>query len=167
MTLAAPVTLREYTRMAFDGHDPEFVNGELVERGMPTKSHATITYLLCILFLELVKQGRLRVYPELRLLLSEQVARIPDFCAFVTEPEGELPATPPLLTVEVVSPDDRFTELLKKAQEYAEFGVQHIWVIDPGQSLLFQYEQGTLARKTALELPEFGFRITAADLLLA
>lgn len=38
---------------------------------------------------------------------------------------------PPLLWVEVLSPDDRFSRVLNGLQDCLRFGVKTIWIIDP------------------------------------
>ena len=37
-----------------------------------------------------------------------------------------VPASPPLLIVEISSPDDRLDAMLQKLEEYRVWGVQHI-----------------------------------------
>ena len=58
--------------------------------------------------------------------------RIPD----VTVMPGSKPAErvirkPPIVAVEVLSPDDRAGYLEEKINDYLEFGVPYIWVINP------------------------------------
>ena len=43
----------------------------------------------------------------------------------------------PLIAVEILSPEDRLSDFHAKAAECREFGVQNIWVIDPGQRIAF------------------------------
>jgi Uma2 family endonuclease len=37
---------------------------------------------------------------------------------------------PPVLCVEVLSPEDRFQRIVVRAQEYQRIGVQHVGIID-------------------------------------
>jgi Uma2 family endonuclease len=48
-----------------------------------------------------------------------------------TSKEGYL-LTPPALVAEVVSPNDRASEIQAKVLEYLKAGVKLVWVIDPG-----------------------------------
>jgi Uma2 family endonuclease len=45
----------------------------------------------------------------------------------------------PELVVEVLSPDDRWSEVKTKLAEYFAIGVQLIWVIDPQREAVFVY----------------------------
>lgn len=38
---------------------------------------------------------------------------------------------PPVVAVEVVSPDDRINQVAAKVNEYLAFGVKQVWVVDP------------------------------------
>jgi Uma2 family endonuclease len=38
---------------------------------------------------------------------------------------------PPLLVVEILSPDDSYSDTQERAQDYRAMGVETIWIIDP------------------------------------
>ena len=38
---------------------------------------------------------------------------------------------PPIIAVEVVSPEDRINKIAAKVDEYLAFGVKQVWVVDP------------------------------------
>ena len=38
---------------------------------------------------------------------------------------------PPLLCVEILSPEDRMSEILERVSDYLAFGVRYVWVLDP------------------------------------
>jgi len=46
-------------------------------------------------------------------------------------PAGRVIVTPPLLVVEVLSPDDRAAELQEKIDDYMAFGIPCVWVVNP------------------------------------
>jgi Uma2 family endonuclease len=71
---------------------------------------------------------------------------------------------PPLLVVEISSPDDRFNDLMKKCEEYRSWGVQHIWLVEPELKRCYIYESGSLAEVSRFTLPQFGLEIPAAEL---
>ena len=97
--------------------------------------------------------------------LAEDLYRIPDVAVFEgTGPNEEIPASPPLLIVEVSSPDDRLHDLLQKLEEYRMWGVRHIWLAEPELKKLYVYDRGSLTEIAQLELPEFHFALTAAEL---
>lgn len=79
-------------------------------------------------------------------------------------PADLIPAEAPFVALEIVSPDDRYEELMTKLAEYQAIGVPHIWIADPGLQALSVYERGSLLRVEAFALPEFGLRFTAPEL---
>lgn len=79
-------------------------------------------------------------------------------------PTERVPSRPSAAVIEVVTPDDRYSDLLKKLAEYAAFGVPHIWVIDPKLETFSIYRSPMLTQVQALELPECGLHITAENL---
>jgi len=140
-------------------HPPEFVRGELIQRSMPKWLHARLQVLL---------GARLRAVglaaTELHLRLSEDTIRIADIALFLDPPREEIPASPPFVVVEIVSPDDSHEELLRKLIEYRAWGVQHIWVVEPSLRTFHKYEDGGLIRVEAFELPELNFFVDVQDL---
>lgn len=77
---------------------------------------------------------------------------------------------PPNLAVEVVSPEDTASEVLKKVEEYLAAGVGLVWVVDPGTRTVTVYRSlqdvKILTADQALdggdELP--GFRVEVAEI---
>lgn len=55
---------------------------------------------------------------------------------------GRLPAGPPDLAVEVVSPNDRPREVAEKAAAYLALGVRLVWVVDPPTRTATVYRPG-------------------------
>jgi Uma2 family endonuclease len=54
---------------------------------------------------------------------------------------------PPILCVEVISPEQRFSTLLQKCEAYHQFGVPYCWVIDPDRKISWEYHrEGTLTQ---------------------
>lgn len=46
-------------------------------------------------------------------------------------PQPEILTEPPLLVVEILSPDDTYSDTQERAQDYREMGVETVWIIDP------------------------------------
>jgi Uma2 family endonuclease len=53
----------------------------------------------------------------------------------------------PELVVEVLSPDDRWTEVMKKLEEYFEIDVLLVWVADPETQSVYAYRSLTDVRR--------------------
>ena len=56
------------------------------------------------------------------------------------------------------------SSLLDKLAEFAAAGIQHLWVVDPGHALLFEYVGRGLAEVEAIEFPDRGFRLAAQEI---
>jgi Uma2 family endonuclease len=100
---------------------------------------------------------------SVRLKLAADLFLIPDFAAFERNPEKELPDSPPLLIVEIASPDDGLRDVEQKLEEYRAWGVAHVWFVEPELKKLYTYDRG-LTNVAQFELPRFGLTITPADL---
>lgn len=68
-------------------------------------------------------------------LLFEDVTR-------VEEMERKWSKSPPALAVEVLSPNDKFTEINRRIQEQLRFGTPLVWVLDPDASNVTVYRPG-------------------------
>jgi Uma2 family endonuclease len=147
MATKVMVPLADYLSTSYE-HDREYVHGEVVERGMPTYSHSRLQGEIYFR----LRMAGLIAATELRLAMMGDIYRIPDVCAFVKEPQAEVPSDPPLVVVEIVSPDDRYSELKAKLREYQEFGVPYIWVVDPQDQTCSLFETGRLTEVDVLEL---------------
>jgi Uma2 family endonuclease len=162
MAVQTALSLDEYLRTAYE-HDPEFVHGELVERSMPNINHARIQMILGAIFVPLRRTHRLVVFGELRVQIAPEIVRLPDVCVYDGEPDEELPTKPPLVAIEILSPDDRYTTVLTKCREYRDWGVRHIWIIDPAQRLFQAFDGLDLRTVPHLDLPEADLTITPAE----
>ena len=168
MATQALVAPEQYLEMSFEGIDCEYVDGEVVERRMPTYLHSKVQGLLFVLFWTLGKRYPIFPAPELRLAIDPKHRyRIPDVAVFAgQEPTEPVPSTPPLVAIEIVSPDDRLTETLKKFGEYRDWGIENIWLIDPMGTKFYFYDATGLHPTATLQLPQYDFTITLADLSL-
>jgi Uma2 family endonuclease len=80
------------------------------------------------------KSWNVCVFPEQRIQVSASRFRIPDVCVYLgKEPQEQVFRTPPFICIEILSPLDRKDRIAKKVDDYRQFGVRHIWVVDPGK----------------------------------
>lgn len=81
--------------------------------------------------------------------------------------------TPPIVAVEVLSPDDRINRLLRKVGEYLNSGVQQVWIVDPASRDVAIHRRGVtpqfLSDQDELSGGETlpGFQCAIADLFQA
>lgn len=160
MALHLQVAPEEYLSTSFEGLDREYVRGEIVERGMPDYLHGRLQLELGLQFRKLRDSHRLFACSETRMRLSPDLYRIPDIAVFAaSEPNEPVPSRPPLVVVEIISPDDRYSEVLEKLAEYQGSGVQHIWVVDPHRRTLAAYRSGALVLESQLILPGYPVKL--------
>jgi Uma2 family endonuclease len=87
-------------------------------------------------------------------------------------PSGYLDVVPELV-VEILSPDDRWNDVMEKLAEYFEAGVDRIWVVSPKLRCVFAYrslsESRQLGEEDVLSDEEIlpGFSLPVADLFPA
>src|SRR5437899_173682 len=128
------MSAQDYLATSFPDQEPEFVRGELRERGMPDYVHSAIQGYLGALLVALKKTHRVFVCSELRVQPAPDVYRLIDVCLFTDRPpDDRVPTEPPLVAIEIVSivsKDDRYVRILEKLKEYRAWGVAHIWLVD-------------------------------------
>ena len=68
---------------------------------------------------------------ELRVQTLPRHFRLPDVCVLrAGSPREKIVSTPPLLCVEVLSPDDTVGKLLVRVNEYLAMGVPQVWILN-------------------------------------
>jgi len=157
------ITAEQYLRMTFE-HDAEFVHGEIVERAMPDYIHSRIQVLLAVLFESLRLSHGLLACAELRMKIAAGVYRIPDVAVFAAPPLQTVPETPPLIAIEILSKDDRHSDLMQKLEEYLAWGVANIWVVDPITKRFSMYTHLGLQNVSSFSLAGYPFQLTPSDL---
>src|SRR5579863_2545196 len=163
MNARTGVTVEEYLHTSFPDLDREYRDGEIVERSLPTYLHGKVQALLVAVFLAL--RGKLPLFPcvETRMKVRTGLYLIPDVAVFYPQEPEEVPETPPLAVIEVLSPDDRMAAVLEKLEEYRAWGVRHVWLVDPHSQRMYSCEAG-LVEVTRLTAPDLGVEIAAAQI---
>jgi Uma2 family endonuclease len=131
MALAVPIPVHEYLGSTYDP-DRDYVDGVIVERKRVTHWHGLVQHKIAAIFAANRRTWSLRPITEQRLQVSHTRFRVADVC--VVRASDRIDAilhAAPLLCVEVLSPEDRFQQIVIRGQEYQSMGVEHIWIIDP------------------------------------
>jgi Uma2 family endonuclease len=63
--------------------------------------------------------------------VSQARIRIPDLVLTRPGPLPDILTAPPLLVIEILSPDDTYSDLQERCKDYRLMGVETIWIIDP------------------------------------
>ncbi|MEO5925874.1 MAG: Uma2 family endonuclease [Bryobacteraceae bacterium] len=158
------VSVESYLRTSFADLDREFKYGVIEKRNPADVPHATAHMQLIVFFAAHRKMHQLRVLPGLRLRIHDQLVRIPDISVFYPDaPSDAVPSKPPFIIVEVLSLEDRMTKVRAKLEEYREWGIPHVWLVDPYERRMYCCEEG-LKEVGTLRAPEIGLEMTPADI---
>jgi len=157
------VSVEEYLHTSFPELDREYRDGEIVERTLPTYLHSRIQGILFTIFFAL--RHKFPLYPgvETRVKLRTGLYLIPDVAVFYPDEPSPVPENPPLIAIEVLSPDDRLTMAREKLEEYRKWGVPHVWLVDPESRRLYTCDAG-LIEVDRFTVPELAIEIPPAEI---
>jgi Uma2 family endonuclease len=133
MATSAPVIvpLEEYLSTTYRP-DRDWINGVTRERNMGEMPHASVQAFFTQLFRNKAVNWKIRVLPEQRVQTSAKHYRIADICVVRRETAFEpIVRTAPLLCIEILSRDDRMSEIQERVEDYLAMGVPAVWVVDP------------------------------------
>jgi Uma2 family endonuclease len=131
MATATLIPLSQYLETSYHP-DREYVDGEVRERNMGKWEHARIQVALAAWFWAHESQWGVMVATEWRTQVSATRVRIPDVVVVAaSERQPDVLAQPPLLMIEILSPEDTFAETQRRAQDYQRMGANTLWIIDP------------------------------------
>lgn len=142
----APVSLTEYLNTEYEP-DCDYVDGFLEERNVGKKRHSrTQTRLATWLAGREAEHGFI-VLTEQRVQVAPRRVRIPDICLLKRDDNDEVTQHPPLLWIEILSPEDRWKRTQTRLNDALGFGVRTIWIIDPydREAWIATPEHGTVA----------------------
>ena len=129
MATAVLVPLSEYLGQTYHP-DRDYVEGILQERNVGELSHSDAqgrTYLFILTQLLGFWAG-----VEVRVQVKPNRFRIPDVTVVHgSMPSGRIIASPPELVVEILSPEDRVSDIQERIDDYLSFGIPCVWVINP------------------------------------
>jgi Uma2 family endonuclease len=166
------LTLEQADELA-GGRSFELIDGRMVFK-MPDDKHsdtqslmgARLTYYFFDNPIGRVRtEFTFRPWPE-----NPHEGRIPDLSVILNESleKDERYATQaPDLAIEIVSPDDKWSELFDKAELYLEKGSKVVWIVDPyRQSVMVVTADEMRWEKEKLVCPELlpGFSVTMAEI---
>ena len=149
----ALISMDEYLHTIYHP-DCDFVDGQLEERNVGETRHSLLQAELAIWFGTHRRDWKIRVMTELRTRVSSSRVRLPDVAVAYDDAAmaERVRETPPLIAIEVLSPDDRLPRMLVRLADFWKMGIRNIWVLDP-------------AERMALIYTENGLRVAEADRL--
>lgn len=148
------MTADELWRLPDDGLRHELVRGELRTMAPPGEEHGWLMMNLGVSLGQYVRDRQLgRIYGDLgcKLESSPDTVRAPDVAFIAHERLGGPPAPgywqgAPDLVVEVISPNDRYTEVDDKVADWLAHGARMVLVVNPRWRTVLVHRPGAPPR---------------------
>src|SRR5689334_17187244 len=118
MGVGTLISEEEYLHTSYSP-DCEFEDGVLIERNVGTKDHGKLQGELFLYFRRRRKSWNVHVFIEQRIRIRSGKYLIPDLCVVSgPEPPDQVFQTPPLIVIEILSPDDRMIRVNSKVRQW-------------------------------------------------
>ena len=130
MSHIAAISLDEYLATNYRP-DREWIDGDIRERNLGKYEHARLQALLSQWFANHEAEWQIEVVTEQRVQVAPTRVRIPDVAVLRPGPHPPILMEPPLLAVEILSPEDSYAETQQRASDFLAMGVRSVWIIDP------------------------------------
>ncbi|WP_055076297.1 Uma2 family endonuclease [Pseudanabaena sp. 'Roaring Creek'] len=178
-TPVKPLTLEEFLKLPETKPACEFIDGEIVQKPMPQGKYSTVQLDLgSAINLALKPKKVARAYSELRCNFGDRSV-IPDIAVFTWEriprdKDGKVSnlfETAPNWVIEILSPDQNQTKVIRNILYCLAHGTEMGWLLDPDEELVFVYfSDRTIAvfenKSDRLPVPSFAasFQLTVGEL---
>ncbi len=141
------ISVDEYLKTVYRP-DCDYVDGMIEERNLGEIDHGTVQARLARILGNLLDKTGLHVMTEVRMQVAQTRYRVPDLMLTRGKPAGRVVTSPPLLCIEILSPEDRIARVNTRIQEFLNFGVPNVWLIDPETRRLWIYSHDSSIQET-------------------
>jgi Uma2 family endonuclease len=159
MPSATQVSLAEYKNTDYEP-DCDYVDGVLEERYVGKKRHSRTQIRLAQWLASRESDHHHVVLISQRVQVSPTRVRVPDICIVVPDDHDEIAQAPPVVWIEILSPEDSWSRVQTKLQDCQSFGVRNIWIVDPYSN------QAWIATLDSAAAPVTNGRLRCAELRL-
>ena len=140
MTIAAiqPTNIEEFLQLPETEPASEFIHGQIIQKPMPQGEHSQLQIDLCETINQITKPQKIaKAFPELRCIFGG-LAIVPDIAVFRWERIPRLPSVRianrfeihPDWVIEILSPEQKYKQVLSKLLHCAEYGTELGWLVD-------------------------------------
>jgi len=140
MTIAVirPITIDEFLQLPETEPASEFVNGQITQKPFPLGEHSLLRGTLYQTINQLAKPQKIaKAFPELQCVFGG-LALVPDIAVFRWERIPRLPSgrianrfeVHPDWAIEILSPDQKYKQVLGKLLHCAEYETELGWLLD-------------------------------------
>ncbi|EDX73771.1 conserved hypothetical protein [Coleofasciculus chthonoplastes PCC 7420] len=166
-TLDQTITLTEFLNLPETKPASEFINGRIYQKPMPQGKHSRLQFQLCHKINHVAEESQIALaFPELRCTFGGR-SIVPDVTVFQwqripIDANREIEnvfALSPDWTIEILSPDQNATKVIRNILHCLRQGTQLGWFIDPDERLILVFLPGEqpleMTGDDLLRVPEF------------
>jgi Uma2 family endonuclease len=160
------VTVEEYLKTSYRP-DCDYVDGRVEERNVGEYDHGLPQLILGHLFMNHREEWGIRVVTDVRTQVARRRFRVPDLSVLRADaPKEQIISHPPLIAIEILSPEDGLSRFQERIEDYLGFGVEHIWILDPAKRAAYAASSTGLlpVRTEELTVPGTPIRVVLREL---
>lgn len=165
-TSAAVVSVEEYLSTVYRP-DCDYIDGEVVERNVGEFDHSWMQTAMSSYLFVRGKLWGITALTELRVQVKATRFRVPDITVVANPvPKMRILCEPPLLCVEILSPEDRMVKVQAGVEDYLNFGVPCVWIVNPEtrQGFVCNADGMAEAKDGVLRVPGTAIEVPLAEL---
>ena len=142
MPVAELISVDEYLSTGYDP-DVDYVDGRIEKRNLGERDHGELQFEITAYVNSRRGKTGVRAFLEQRMRVAPNRYRVPDICITTgPKPVEQVFTLPPLAVIEILSPEDRIARMQRKIEDYLDFGVQHVWIVDPESRRVWKHSRG-------------------------
>jgi Uma2 family endonuclease len=135
----------------------EYIDGKIVQKPMPQGKHSLLRLELIRFINSMLMESSIAIaFPELRCSIGGR-SIVPDVVIIENknipkDDDGEIAnvvTTAPNWVIEILSPDQSTTKVIKNIIHCLECGTEVGWLIDPAEKIIFIYQHDSLSLRDA------------------
>jgi Uma2 family endonuclease len=180
------LTLERFLALPETKPASEYIDGKIVQKPMPQGKHSLLRMKLLTFINSTLMEAKIAIaFPELRCTfggrsrsVSEGYSIVPDVVVLKNEnipkdDDGEIAnvvTTAPDWTIEILSPDQSTTKVIRNILHCLDNGTEIGWLIDPADKMILVYQPDKQVQivdllEAELIVPEFArsIKLTAGD----
>jgi Uma2 family endonuclease len=179
--VATPIknlTLESFLALPETKPASEYIDGKIVQKPMPQGKHSLLRMKILTFINSILMEAKIAIaFPELRCTIGGR-SIVPDVVVLKNEnilkdDDGEVAnvvTTAPDWVIEILSPDQSTTKVIKNILHCLDHGTEVGWLIDPAEKMILVYQPDRQVQvvdllEAELIVPEFArsIQLTAGD----
>ena len=172
------ITLERFLALPETKPASEYIDGKIVQKPMPQGKHSLLRMKLLTFINSILMEAKIAIaFPELRCTFGGR-SIVPDVVMLKNEnipkdDDGEVAnvvKTAPDWVIEILSPDQSTTKVIKNILHCLDHGTEVGWLIDPAEKMILVYQPDRQVQvvdllEAELIVPEFArlVKLTAGD----